>query len=600
MQTNQKLSSISSIRPLVKRLRSLYTSLPSVELRTAARAVRRAAGTDYRKASGLGQQIELLAGYPPTTVKHDYVRLADLRTNDGRELSAVERIAEAVRVVGHKRLSYTDSDIRDLAAELANRAGGAVGKTKEQVIRAAQAWLPGVTIAGKKTEAQYRRVCDPAFWRRALRKTLWRAIEAAHLSLKLVGGRKGAKYVSNQSVKIKAGQLAKQADWLAASSVETIDEETGEVSTLPLTDLVEKNEKMRLAEFYAWAAGVSELAKADGLIPAMLTLTLEPEWHPNPLYRTTGAWNGQSPAAAHKDMNQRWRQLRASLAQRGIALAGFRAVEPHRDGCPHWHLLVYFLPQNQNVIIEEVLKLWPGKLRVRRRAAVQKADIETYYDAPADAVGAGRAAVKKGEGAQAELSIINDAVASVVTYVTKYVMKQRTNDRAAAWRSCWNIRGIQWVGVRNAFSVWRQLRKVSEKRMLQQGVERALWNRARNGEVAEFLKLLGGLAAAPAHAVVKARGAWESRENKYGETGRRLIGVVLEAVGQVAVFIKTRFKNWVLKTEWPKKCNENMGITVNQSYPSKTKKPKKQSKKSNLVRKKLDGGLPLLTVGAVT
>lgn len=184
------------------------------------------------------------------------------------------------------------------------------------------------------------------------------------------------------------------------------------------------------------------------------------------------------------------------------------------------------------------------------------------------ASGTGRAPRYEREGAAAEIAIVNTAVSSVVTYVSKYVMKSAADDRTAAWRSCWGVRGVQWFGIRNSLSVWRELRRIGEKRMVGQGVDRALWNAARAREVAKFLRLLGGLAASPCTLICRARGLWTaSKKGKYGETGGRLVGVVVEAVGTVIKLV-SRTQSWKLVTSWPKKTNKINDGTVNQSYPS--------------------------------
>lgn len=349
-----------SLRPLARRLRHAYGLLPAGELRTAARCARREAAKSLpefgRVASAVsGEMTDLFirsAG--------EVVQLAKLREQDGRELDAVERIARAVEIAGVQRLSWTIEDLAELAKQPADKAQsrlfteiidkktGEIHTRAMRAVKAASDWLPDVSIPGETDEAQFRRICDPAFWRRALRRVLERAIECAYLTAGLVG-RGRQEYVSNQTMRIKQGQIAMQDAWLSATHVETMNG-SGEKITLPLVELAAKKEKKRRAEFFAFTYGVSELAEADGLVPAMLTLTLPGEWHANPV-NGRQSWNGLSPVHAHDELNDRWKCLRAGLLRRGITLTGFRAAEPHADGTPHWHALIYFLPQNQQAIM---------------------------------------------------------------------------------------------------------------------------------------------------------------------------------------------------------------------------------------------------------
>lgn len=600
-------SPVAVLRPLAARLSTLYESLPAGALRNAARRARRDAGREYRKSVGIGHQQVLLPsaqGIPAQAAKakakvtaQDIRQALAARIKDGREIDVVERIAHAVEVAGRNSLAWHDADIRDMAKSLADKAGGYIGRSDREVVRIARDWIKAAfEIPGRTPADQRKRLKDPRFWRRVLRKTVWRAAERAHLVAGLVGKR-GMQQISDFSLKIKEGMLKGQREWLEASTVESVNDD-GEIISLSLANLADEKEKQRQAEFWCWCAAFQLLAEQSGLEMSMLTLTLEPEYHPNPS-NGGGKWNGTTPAEAHKELVRRWAVIRAALAQLSITLSGFRVVEAHKDGCPHFHVLIAYRPAVRATILAEVLKRFPGKIAVRTRDTVTCKDTRMYFDDAASAAGAGRSETYKNEGAQAELTIINIAISRLVTYMTKYLIKLSKNDRAGAWRSCWSIRGIQWFGVRDSFTGWRELRRLKE--FTGSGVGRALWNRARDNDVAGFLELLGGLAAAPVPAAARIEGAYRGAQNGYGELVKKLRGVwIFDLQSQQAETITTRLKTWILKTVFPKKDNENKCITVNQSYPSKTKSKTKKPKKPNSVRKKLGGGLLSLTVKAVT
>ena len=42
---------------------------------------------------------------------------------------------------------------------------------------------------------------------------------------------------------------------------------------------------------------------------------------------------------------KQWAKARAKLDRNDIITFGFRVVEPHHDGTPHWHLLLFFKPE---------------------------------------------------------------------------------------------------------------------------------------------------------------------------------------------------------------------------------------------------------------
>lgn len=481
--------------------------------------------------------------------------LQTLRTQQARdEHDAVARIADAVQVAGKRRLRWNESDIRDAAEELASRCNTPAW-SDQQVLRLAQHWLGvPVDVPGKAAKAQRARLISPRWWRRAIRRIVMRAVEKAHLLAGMVG--KGRMpYASNHAVRVRQQNLARQDEWLANTKAERVDNATGEVinKTLPTREVTSK---AKMAEFWAWCAGVQALAQADGLEMAMLTLTLEPHYHPRPAMGQA-SWDGTTPDLANKEIGRRWAQIRAALAKLGITLSGFRAAEPHGDGCPHWHLFLIYRPEVQATVLSHTAKLFPGKIALRTRDNQAK-DHRRIFDDPEGALaGVGRPALGN-EGTQAELAVINTAQASIAAYVTKYVLKQGQDDRAGAWRSCWGIRGLQWFGIRNALTKWRELRRLSVPPVGE--LVPKLWQAAIAKDAASFLRLLGGLAASggktvPSHPLtVPTRTA-------YDEAGARLVGYVLN--GETAL---TRLHEWKLVTVSPR--SDGPTVTVKQIYPS--------------------------------
>jgi hypothetical protein len=312
--------------------------------------------------------------------------------------------------------------------------------------------------------------------------------------------------------------------------------------------------------------------------------------------------------------------------------------------------------------MSEVLKLWQGKLKLRTRDKQSK-DTETYFDTPADALaGASRPAKYENEGAQVDLTIVNTQSQSgtnaLVTYVIKYVIKQSmkptepikqkikkqqqdfaleletsedtkrkaelvqkistlaqeiaeldkkeeanspTRHRAAAWRNLWGVRGLQWFGIQNALTPWRELRRINEKKFIHQGVERALWNRARAGDAAGFLELLGGLAAAPVAKQASCRTKLSGQTNSSGQAVKKIVGIIVKnELTRTEQEIITRPWVWTLITEYPQQQQQQQqvvqpvvvqpiviqgvldftykSITVIANHPSKDVKPKTNPK----------------------
>ncbi len=90
-----------------------------------------------------------------------------------------------------------------------------------------------------------------------------------------------------------------------------------------------------------------------GLIPVFLTMTLPSEFHemkqrngkliPNPLY------NGTTPKEAVKILTKQWAKLRQDRSLKELSKHQrmyYRVNEPHKDGTPHTHILL-FIPKDR-------------------------------------------------------------------------------------------------------------------------------------------------------------------------------------------------------------------------------------------------------------
>ena len=99
-----------------------------------------------------------------------------------------------------------------------------------------------------------------------------------------------------------------------------------------------------------------------GLTPVFLTMTLPSEFHemkqrngkliPNPLY------NGTTPKEAVKILTKQWAKLRQDRSLKELSKRQrmyYRVNEPHKDGTPHTHILL-FIPKDRIDKVESAFK----------------------------------------------------------------------------------------------------------------------------------------------------------------------------------------------------------------------------------------------------
>ncbi len=446
-------------------------------------------------------------------------------------------------------------------------------------------------VPGKSEEAQYARLSDARFWRRVIRVILMREREHFFLRLRLVG--KGAEaYVSDTQLSTRLAQLRRQAQWMKDTVLVPRYLFPGDATPDKLLTLekVASSPKTRFAKLYAFVKAMDAISIEQSLSTAMLTLTLEPQWHPNPSHGTN-SWNGASPRDAHRSMASRWQAVLRDLDRLGVGLSGLRVVEPHQDGCPHWHLWLLYRPEVEHMILCTVMKYFPNKLKVRSPRTKFSPGLGDVMYESLDALRArsSRVPTHAKEGAQVELARIDRRISSGASYAMKYLLKtvdggdklneqcglfaedktpemaqkrkahQAAAQRVDAYRSLWGINAAQLFGVAKCLTAWDELRRLNQAP--EHAHLRRLWTLARGsekegrlagvgqrGDAKGFLQALGGLAACKGkrktgknQAIRQELGRLtEAGINSYGEDIDRTKGLALVERHRVKVIVGQR------------------------------------------------------------
>ena len=472
--------------------------------------------------------------------------------------------------------------------------------------------LLGGTVPGKTPEAQFARMSDARFWRRAIRVLLMREREHFFLRLHLVGKSTEA-YVSDVQLGSRLAQLKRQAEWMKETALVPRYLLPGEATDNLLTlEQVASTPRTRFAKLYAFVKAMDAISTEQGLATAMLTLTLEPKWHPNPSHGAN-SWNGATPRAAHQSMALRWQSILRDLDRLEVGVSGLRVVEPHKDACPHWHLWLLYQPAAEQSILETVMRYFPNKLKVRnpsvkrsakraKSAVLSSAGDVIFETLDALKASASRVPTHAKEGAQVELARIDRSISSGASYAMKYMLKtvdggdalnteaglfpetdiattpQQTKEKAElraqhvaaarrvdAYRSLWGINAGQLFGVAKCLTAWDELRRLADAP--KHPLLKKLWALARGsdkegrigageairGDAKGFIEALGGLAAcgkAPKDSKRVSIGRLtEQAVNGYGETIDCAKGVTLVERTCVRVQTGTRTNKKTGKTK---------------------------------------------------
>ena len=413
---------------------------------------------------------QVLAGVPRQW--HGAMRhLGDMRRDAPEWLACVEAL-DALRAFEQahgdaSRWNMADADICALADKLAGEAGEldaimqsqGAGLTERldtvrMLVRVSGIEEPRAIMG----EGAIKRAQDARWWRRALRVHVARVVEAGAIKLGIVN-RRGGGYASNAAVDRRAQQVARNA---AALGKTLYRNEAGQVYTLSeLAASSTANPVIRGGELMTRIRGAEEYADAAGHVGLFVTLTC-----PSRMHAVTAGSGGRpvknkrydghsTPRTSQMWLRATWARCRASLARQGVRLYGLRVAEPHHDGTPHWHALLWCESEAQAQALEKtVRRYWladdgsePGAMKNRVNVKRMTSGGAAGYEAKYIAKSVGHHLAEHLDVAQGEL----------LTVESGDVPGFR---RVDAWAAAWGIRQFQSVGM-PPVTVWRELRRVT-------------------------------------------------------------------------------------------------------------------------------------------
>ncbi|WP_333891735.1 replication endonuclease, partial [Atlantibacter subterraneus] len=210
-------------------------------------------------------------------------------------------------------------------------------------------------------------------------------------------------------------------------------------------------------------------------------------------------------------------KARAAISRAGIHIFGFRVVEPHHDGTPHWHMLLFMRPQDVDTV----------------------RDIICYHARIADSEELQSPHALK---ARFHVEPIDHELGSATGYIAKYISKnidgfaldgekdeetgENLRDMAkavSAWASRWRIRQFQQIGGAPV-TVWRELRRLRDQRLTDNRMD-AVLAAADVGCWASYTQAQGGPLVARRELIVRLAYEITEQGNEYAEDVQRIQGI---------------------------------------------------------------------------
>ncbi len=438
--------------------------------------------------------------------------------------------------------------------------------------------------ADKYLRGMYERICCKNFWRRKLRVAQKIRTEVICRDYDLVSKYRGA-YVSDLSLDVQKKQQKRNTELL--ENIEAVNDLGEFYSLAELQKLSVSNPDVRRAEFMSRARGFQIMAEGAGHVAVFWTLTCPSRFHSHNIGgKKNKKHNGETVRDAQNYLCSMWAAFRSWASRNGIEFYGFRIAEPHHDGCPHWHILVFGEKEKLERATKELLK------RALQTDGDERGALENRFTAKWIRTGKtkdGRQLSAAGYIAKYIAKSIDgfggSGDSSIDANGERFDMEQDSETGAArviAWARTHGIRQFQQIG--GAYvSVWRELRKlhgkcededareiveaVEEKMAVDAAVAWAVFNLMSGSGDSQRLKLWrSDLRPVSTNTVLvemdyKYSEKWgidiphprkvashqkefltPAYTNSYGDTVAKIKGLVLDG----ATKIKTRFYQWVL------------------------------------------------------
>ncbi len=304
------------------------------------------------------------------------------------------------------------------------------------------------------THLVHARAIDPRWWSIRLERKRARAAEQANLDCHRVS-KQGMPYCSDAALQRVRDRREKFHE--AAQGMFAVSDQGDAIRLDQAIESGLANPRNRFADMIMRLRGMEAQAEKTGDRAVFLTITAPSKFHPN-----SARYEGTTPREAQQYLCRIWSQARASLHRSNLSPYGFRIAEPHTDGTPHWHMILWApeadLPEVVSIIRDYSMRMdrdEPGASRHRFTAKY----LESTASGGRSAVGYlvkylaknldGRTVhgASQGDQLQRDGAVVGDSV--------------EMSERVQAWASTWGIRQFQQIGSAPV-GPYRELRRIRD------------------------------------------------------------------------------------------------------------------------------------------
>ncbi|WP_105574994.1 replication endonuclease [Cronobacter sakazakii] len=390
-------------------------------------------------------------------------------------------------------------------------------------------------LTTRQAESGLLRMMAPAWWYTKIKRA--RDVQREHMAIAVGQVQKAASaYVSRGALNEWTEQKRRNAEFF--KKFDLMNQDGDRVSMADMVYGSVSNPAVRRCELMVRMRGFEDIANETGMAGEFYTITAPSRYHS--VHSKGGfvsQWNGCNPQDTQRYLCGVWAKARAALSRAGIHVFGFRVVEPHHDGTPHWHMLLFMRPQDVDAV----------------------RDILCYHARITDSEELNTPHALK---ARFHVEPIDPEKGSATGYIAKYISKnidgfaldgekddetgESLRDMAkavSAWASRWRIRQFQQIGGAPV-TVWRELRRLRGQQLTDPRMDAVLAAADIASDWASYTELQGGPLVARRDLVVRLAYEITEQGNEYGEDVQRVQGICSPHVqGSV---VATRLVKWAI------------------------------------------------------
>jgi hypothetical protein len=395
---------------------------------------------------------------------------------------------------------------------------------------------------GKFISGDIARYCCEKWWSKKLRRLQAVSVEELALHIRVVS-KQSQIYISD--ISFANSRERKRRNDVFLSSLEAINEQGDCIELADIAKSTTANPVNRRNELMARLHGFEVYADKHGYVADFLTITCPSRMHSvHNTGKPNDKYDGTTPKQAQNYFASQWAKTRSQLDKLSIDYFGFRVVEPHHDGTPHWHLLV-FMKSEQQKILRSTIKHYALQIDGNEKGAQKyRFKIEPICKSKGSAVG----------------------------YIAKYISKNIDGygvehdsygkpanisaQRICEWSSIWGICQFQQFGG-PPVNIWREARRLA---LTEQVEITPVWLAADKGDWCEFIEALGGVHIKRKDLPVSIVKEFIDTEGEYWEP----IGYVIKGLACQGKIYLSRHHQWKIQKKGISSDSSNMPSNLGQ------------------------------------